>query len=192
MKLIVIAFVILTIIIIYSEVLTESFESVRQQASYDKRFYYVQEYPNQEFAADTLAKLRHQAETFINLLSQKYPKKKEIYRLQEKFKPNELQEAEHEDNSTSYTINKGQEMHLCIRQKNKDKTFHSHNLLMFVMIHELAHVMSKTIGHNQEFMKNFKFLLNEASQQGLYVPVNFKHNPVQYCGMQVTNNPIFN
>jgi len=192
MKSIVIAFVILTLIIIYSEVLTESFDSIREQATYDKRFYYVQEYPNQKFAAETLAKLRHQADTFINVLTKKYPKKKEIHRLQVKFKPHQLQEAEHEDNSTSYTINKGQEMHLCLRQKNKAKTFHSHNLLMFVMIHELAHVMSKTIGHNQEFLKNFKFLLNEASELGVYIPVNFKHNPAQYCGMKVTNNPMFN
>lgn len=192
MNLLVVAFVILTIIIIYSQVLTESFETVRKQA-YDKRYYLVQkDYPNRQFAADTLAKLRKEAETFVNDLSRKYPHRKEIFRLQEKFRPHQMREADHEEGGTSYTINKGQEMHLCIRQKNRGKTFHSHNLLMFVLLHELAHVMSKSIGHNQEFMKNFRFLLEEASELGIYVPVNFKHNPAQYCGMKVTNNPIFN
>jgi hypothetical protein len=130
------------------------------------------------------------AKKLINNLTIKYPKKPEVIRLQEKFKPYNMQEAPHEDDSTSYTINKGQEVHLCIRQKNENKTFHSHNLLMFVMLHELAHIMSKSIGHNQEFMNNFKFLLEEARELGIYIPVNFKHNPAQYCGIEVSNNPI--
>ena len=33
---------------------------------------------------------------------------------------------------------------------------------MFVIIHELSHIMSKSIGHNSEFYDNFKFLLKEA------------------------------
>jgi hypothetical protein len=191
MKLIVTAFLILTIIIIYSEILTESFEMVKEKATFDDKFYYVQgDYPHKDHAANALAKLGKSAKALINNLVIKYPTKLEVLRLQEKFKPHEMQEALHEDNSTSYTINKGQEVHLCIRQKNEDKTFHSHNLLMFVMLHELAHIMSTSVGHNQEFMKNFKFILEEAREIGLYVPVNFKDNPAQYCGIEVTNNPI--
>jgi hypothetical protein len=191
MKLIVVAFLILTIIIIYSEILTESFEIVKEKATLDNKFYYVQgDYPNRNHAANTLAKLISSAKLLINNLSLKYPKKPEVIRLQEKFKPYNMQEAPHEKNSTSYTINKGQEVHLCIRQKNENKTFHSHNLLMFVMLHELAHIMSKTIGHNHEFMENFKFLLEEAKEIGIYVPVNFKDTPAQYCGIEVTSNPI--
>ena len=37
--------------------------------------------------------------------------------------------------------------------------------MTFVGIHELGHVMSKTIGHNDEFWSNFKFLLKEAKKQ---------------------------
>jgi hypothetical protein len=191
MQLIVLAFLILTVIIIYSEVLTESFEIVKEKATLDNKYYYVQgDYPNRDYAANTLAKLIMSAKKLINNLTIKYPKKPEVIRLQEKFKPYNMQEAPHEDDSTSYTINKGQEVHLCIRQKNENKTFHSHNLLMFVMLHELAHIMSKSIGHNQEFMNNFKFLLEEARELGIYIPVNFKHNPAQYCGIEVSNNPI--
>jgi hypothetical protein len=62
---------------------------------------------------------------------------------------------------------------------------------MFVIIHELAHIASKTVGHNTEFYDNFKFLLNEATELGVYKPVNYGHNPEEYCGINVTNNPYF-
>ena len=39
---------------------------------------------------------------------------------------------------------------------------------MFVAIHELAHIMSKTYGHNDEFRENFIFLLDNASKCGIY------------------------
>ena len=105
--------------------------------------------------------------------------------------PDKIREAEHEKDSTSYTINKGEMMHLCLRHKNNEKTLHDENLLMFVIIHELAHIMSKTIGHNNEFYDNFKFLLKEASLSNIYIPVNFEQNPAKYCGIDVTNNPLF-
>ena len=41
---------------------------------------------------------------------------------------------------------------------------------MFVTIHELAHVMTKSIGHKTEFWDNFKFLLQEAKDSGIHEP----------------------
>jgi len=43
--------------------------------------------------------------------------------------------------------------------------------------------MSVTIGHNAEFYQNFRFLLQEAVQEGLYQPVDYMANPVNYCGI---------
>ena len=39
---------------------------------------------------------------------------------------------------------------------------------MFVAIHELAHIASETIGHNDEFWNNFKFLLDNAVEIKIY------------------------
>jgi hypothetical protein len=66
------------------------------------------------------------------------------------------------------------------------------SMMMFVLIHELAHVMSESEGHNDEFMKNFKFLLKETEEGGLYIPIDYSNNPIVYCGVKVTNNPFFN
>jgi hypothetical protein len=187
---IVIIFIVLTVIIIYSEILTENFEIVKQMAS-DNKFYYVQNFDDNKEAADILSGIAKQSSLLVENLSVKYPEDTDVIRLQKKFNPDNMREAEDSKGQTSYTINKGEMMHLCLRHKNKDKALHDHNLLMFVAIHELAHIMSKSIGHNQEFYKNFKFLLTEAVEAGIYSPVNFQKSPVNYCGVNVTNNPYF-
>ena len=169
----------------------ETFEIIKQKASYDQKDYYVQDYENPQEAANVLSKMVSDSLSLINKLSMKYPDKDNVARLKEKFNPDTIREAVHEKNSTSYTINKGEMMHLCLRNKNKNKTLHDHNLLMFVIIHELAHIASKSIGHNKEFYDNFKFLLNEAADINIYTPVNFGNHPVEYCGIDVTNNPYF-
>jgi hypothetical protein len=186
----VLIFIVLTIIIIYSEILTENFEIIKQMAS-DNKMYYVQNFEDNKEAADTLSSISNQCSALVENLTVKYPNDSDVIRLQKKFNPDNMREAEDSNGQTSYTINKGEMVHLCLRHKDDEKSLHDHNLLMFVTIHELAHIMSKSIGHNQEFYKNFKFLLTEAVEAGIYSPVNFQSNPVKYCGVNVTNNPYF-
>ena len=65
------------------------------------------------------------------------------------------------------------------------------NTLTFVAIHELAHIMTKSEGHKQIFWQNFKFLLEEAKAAKIYKPVDYKNNPQPYCGMNITDNPLY-
>ena len=65
------------------------------------------------------------------------------------------------------------------------------NTIIFVAIHEIAHTMTKSIGHKEEFWKNFKFLLQEAVKIGIYKPVDYKKKNKHYCGMDITDNPYF-
>ena len=51
--------------------------------------------------------------------------------------------------------------------------------------------MSKSIGHKKEFWQNFKFLLKNAIQMGIYTPVDYKKSPKKYCGMTITDNPYY-
>jgi len=190
MHIFVLIFIVLTIIIIYSEILTENFEIIKQMAS-DNKMYYVQNFEDNKEAADTLSSISNQSSALVENLTVKYPNDTDVMRLKKKFNPDNMREAEDSNGQTSYTINKGEMVHLCLRHKDDEKSLHDHNLLMFVTIHELAHIMSKSIGHNQEFYKNFKFLLTEAVEAGIYSPVNFQSNPVKYCGVNVTNNPYF-
>ena len=65
------------------------------------------------------------------------------------------------------------------------------NTLTFVAIHELAHIMTVSEGHKQDFWRNFKFLLEQAKDAQLYRPEDYKRKPKDYCGMTITDNPYY-
>lgn len=157
--------------------------------------------PNPEFAADLLAQLKEKTSLLRDCLENKYIKKKStqiaeedlvaVKRLLSRLENYYIDEAPFEEDSSSYTINKKQ-IYFCLRKKNRYKNFHDLETLNFVLIHELAHVMSVSQGHNAEFMRNFRFLLREAHDCGIYNPVNYGINPMTYCGVRVTHNPYYN
>jgi len=78
----------------------------------------------------------------------------------------------------SYTENKTF-ITLCTRKNGK---VYDSNTLIYVCLHEIAHLISKSYGHNQEFRDNFKMLLDKAQSLGLYnknIPI-----PEDYCGIE--------
>jgi len=82
---------------------------------------------------------------------------------------------------TSYSVNKGEELAICLKSKTGE--FHDINLLMYVAIHEMAHMACPEIGHGDLFKKVFRFLTLEAIKFGLYEKVDYYDIPVEYCGM---------
>ena len=61
------------------------------------------------------------------------------------------------------------------------------NTIMFVAIHELAHVMTKSVGHTEEFWDNMRYLLKKGIKIGVYTKVDYRKNPVKYCGLMITS-----
>ena len=94
--------------------------------------------------------------------------------------------ASSNENTVAYTVDKGVEMRICIR---KNGIFQDENTALFVIIHELAHLMSLTTGHNLEFYENFSYLTHLASSLGLYKPQNFMREPEVYCGTKINTSP---
>jgi hypothetical protein len=76
------------------------------------------------------------------------------------------------------------------KETSKLKDDNSKNTIMFVMLHEMAHLMTETIGHTQEFWTNFRRILGDAVQIGIYTSVNYASRPTPYCGMTITDSPI--
>jgi hypothetical protein len=157
----------------------------------NKKYGIQEKFNEPETALDILAKLDDTMSNFIKDLKQKYPSDDRVKRLEKGFKRAQIEEAPDEENTTSYTVNKGDVMALCLRHKTDNRPFHDIGTLSFVIIHEMAHIASITEGHNDEFVTNFIFLLKEAANLGYYTPVNYKHNPITYCGLSVTNNPYY-
>lgn len=68
----------------------------------------------------------------------------------------------------SYTINK-KEIHLCTRDP-QNGLYYDKNTLMFVLLHELSHVLCKDIGHTRNFATINHALLTHAIKHGYYDP----------------------
>ena len=161
-----------------------------RRSNVNGKSYGVQEMlPNANLTADRIAKLEQFSNDLINYLSARHPKDVRTKRLLDNLAEIKMEESPFEDDTSSYTVNKGELIALCIRNK-EDKDFHDWNTLLFVLIHELGHVASISTGHNQEFVRNFKWLLEQANAAGLYQPVDYSQNPITYCGVRVTNNPM--
>lgn len=65
----------------------------------------------------------------------------------------------------SYTINK-KRIHLCLKDENGH--YYDKNMLKYVTIHELAHVMCDEVGHTEKFYSIFNELLDKAHKRGIY------------------------
>ena len=155
--------------------------------------YCVRERDNMQNASDLLAKVTAKMKELVHYVDDKYPDKPNIRRLVKKFNPTKIVETLPTSEYTAYSENKGQKIAFCLNKKKEDNNhLIEENTLMFVAIHEMSHVASETIGHNKEFWDNFKFLLKEAKEAGLYNPIDYSSHNEEYCGMTITDNPYFN
>jgi len=155
--------------------------------------YCVRERTNLQKASDLLATTTTKMKKLVAHVDKKYPDKPNIRRLVKKFNPKKIVETLPTSEYTAYSENKGEKIAFCLnKKKNDNNNLIDENTLMFVAIHELSHVASESIGHNKEFWDNFKFLLKEATEVGVYKMVDYSANNEEYCGMTITDNPYFN
>jgi hypothetical protein len=172
--------------------MTGKYPLVEVKSKVDGRTYKVRDMADKQEAADLLAKVRIRLAKFCDHLVAKYPSKPQVQRMQQNFRadPDRFLEATPDAQHTSYNVNKGEQIHLCLRQRNgPDESLVGEEVIMFVGIHELGHTITKTIGHEPEFWNNFGWLLREAEGLGLYTHQDFKAHPVSYCGVRITDQP---
>jgi hypothetical protein len=179
-----------TIIILIINEHSELFLEYRVAKKNNKTYGIQEEFNESTKALELLASLHEEMDKFVIDLKKRNPNDERVTRLVNGMKRVKIEEAPNDDGS-SYTINKGELMALCLRHKTGNHQFHDYNTLQFVMIHEMAHIASISEGHNQEFINNFRFLLREAKALGYYEPVNYSNSPINYCGIKVTNNPYY-
>jgi hypothetical protein len=153
----------------------------------DNRKYEVQVKDDAQEAADLIAKIREKLVLLVNHLIKTYPRDDRIERFKSNFNPDRLKEGIDDPKYTSYSINKGEQIVLCLRTNNKLMDL---NTMMFVVLHEMAHVCSISIGHTDEFWSNFKWILEESINIGIYKKQDFKLKNVEYCGITITDSPL--
>jgi len=150
----------------------------------DGRSYIVRNTDKKQETADALARLNEKVTNFINELVSSADGEYKIMalRLQKRYNPNTLSEGRIDKRYTSYTVNKGEEVVLCLRTRDSKDEIYDDNLIFYVTLHELGHIASITEDHSPEFHKNFRYLLRKASEMGLFQKVS---HSFQYCGMHV-------
>jgi hypothetical protein len=157
----------------------------------DGNTYCVRERSKLELAADLLAEATNNMKKLVKYVGANNASNPAVKRLVENFNPDKISETLPTSEHTAYSENKGEKMAFCLNEDKQGTRLIDLSTLTFVAIHELAHLMTESIGHKDEFWDNFKFLLNSAKKSGIYEPVDYSKSPVQYCGTRIDENPFY-
>jgi len=143
-------------------------------------------------SANTLAEINKRVEKLIEHLEYNFKNDNErnyfIRKLRKGYNPYMISEAEVDIRYTTYTVDK-KDMHICLRTRDKEENIYDINILMYVVIHELAHLCNYSksgdpiLGHGNEFLMIFKFLVEESLKCNVYKYEDYNLNPQSYCGL---------
>jgi hypothetical protein len=169
-----------------------NFPTTYVTSTVDGKQYKVRDMPDKKQAANLMAALRLRLVKLCDTLEMKYPDKLQVKQMVRNFRsdPSRFMEATPDSEHTSSTVNKGESIHMCLRQRDgTDESLVNENVMMFVSIHELSHICTESIGHGPDFWNNFGWLLKEAEAIGVYQYTDFSAHPVSYCGVYITDSP---
>jgi predicted metal-dependent hydrolase len=167
----------------------------------DNNFYRVRRGSDQQTRADILAILNGKFKIIVDNLENdpNYSQNAAVQRLIANWKAGvTVKEIGNMESDAAYVINK-KNMSFCLQKRKNEVVLEDLNLITYVAIHELAHIMSEEIGHGPEFIENFEFLLNYAKTLTYYDPLLKTNLPVyiqlnklntadNYCGVSLVNS----
>jgi hypothetical protein len=162
------------------------------KSSVNGKEYQVQNLPDKEEAANKMAEINEKVDKLLRHYKDD-PSSMSDHRIRvmiERFNPQNLCENDINADSTSYSENKGEKIVVCLRDKTPPYKLVDSNTLIFVLLHEMAHLMTFSTGHTPEFWANFRRMLNDAMAVGIYENVNYAHDPKPYCGIEITDSPL--
>jgi len=168
------------------------YHTTQVKSNIDGQTYKVRDMPDKQTAADLMAKTRLKMKKLKLYVEDKFPDKPQVKQLAKNFDADahRLGESTPDDEFTSFSINKGESVQFCLRQREgSNESLVDENVIMFVAIHEMGHIITPTVGHGPDFWNNFAWLLEQAETLGVYTPQNFSMHPVAYCGMKITDEP---
>lgn len=177
-------FVLVVIILSYLRQVYNEVEYVRSDV--DGREYLMRHLPDRKQAADLLARVNKKLNKLVQHIAAKFPDNPAAVQLYNNYNPDSISEGGVEVGYTSYSVNKGEKIVLCIRQR--DNSLVDENVVMYVAVHELGHLATNEVGHTDKFWENFKWILEEAIAIGLYKHVDYEKNPQRYCGITISSS----
>ena len=177
-------------IFVYTNFIRKSLYLDKIEATVNGKKYYVRNLPDRNEAANKLATIGNSLQSLIDSLDEEEEEKgKYNKQLKESFNPDYITENIPGSTYVAYSVNKGEELSLCVREKDTE-VFMDNNIILFVAIHELSHIMTPETGHTPLFWNNMKYLLEKASSMAIYTPTDYSKNPETYCGMEINSTPM--
>lgn len=177
----------LVMMIVYIFWLTSLSNLIPVASPVDGRVYLVNNLPDRQDAADTLATIRGRIKTLVDSLEDSDPY---FQRLKARFHDIVLTEnplLRPKKTMTSYSVNKGERIVFCLRDPD-NMTIHPINIIMYVALHEFAHIACPEVGHTPLFIKIFKSLVQRAAKADIYALQDYSVKPVNYCGIKISEH----
>jgi hypothetical protein len=176
---------ILSLILVYLLIKTNGYYQEIDYVSVGDSEFLVRDLPDKQQAAELLKEIDFKILKLIqHMCINKHPLG---LHLKNKYKSDSLSEGTLDHKYTTYTVNKGEKIVFCLRNRGSEK-LHKLNMMMFVAIHELAHIACKSEGHTPEFKTIFTQLLMIATKIGIYTNERFSSGPQTYCGTLIDND----
>lgn len=198
MRLLFFVIIIFIILIIFYKFTNKNMTFIKSDI--DNNYYLVRDLSDKNIAANMLA---YNKEKIIKLINHLYDKKDSEYkeyklnieRLYNRIDDLIISENNGNSSETSYSVNKGDELVLCLRSKSNWNKFHDNNLIFYVILHELSHIASPVYeeehnNHGPVFKKIFSFLTLVAINTKLYDKIEFNKKNEEYCGIYITDSII--
>lgn len=171
------------------------------RSTVDNNKYKIRKGPNSQLRADILATIYKKFKIIVSSLNNdpNYNYLDSVQRLVDTWnKGITIKEIGNMESDAAYVINK-KYMSFCIQTKTNAYNTSDINLITYVGLHELAHIMSVEIGHGPEFVQNFELLLNYAKnltyfdtilnkEVPLYIQLNKIKTADNYCGVSLNNS----
>lgn len=163
------------------------------QSTIDNEYYLVRNLPDKQDACDRLARVRAKILTLRTFLEQTHKDKPFVKQILENFDCSSARFSESTPDAqyTSYSVNKGEKIYMCLRQRNEKEELVNENIILFVALHEMSHVGTSSIGHTPEFWNHFAWVLEQAERVKIYEYTDFAAHPVEYCGVHITDSPTY-
>jgi hypothetical protein len=165
------------------------FKEVKYIESYKGTKYLVRNCSDSKKAADLLQEIVDKLTFIVDYGMQHHNKELQKYveTIDKKFSQIKFRESTSKNKFTSYSVNKGEEIVLCLRCKKTNK-LHNINEILYVAIHEVAHVGCPEVGHTPLFTRINKLLLEYGLLSGVYNYKNYDLTPEEYCGIEINTS----
>jgi hypothetical protein len=114
------------------------YPTVSVKSSVDGHTYNVRDMPDKQAAADMMARIRLKIHKLKMHVEEKFPDKKQVKQLTRNFEASasRIKEATPDAEFTSYSTNKGESIHFCLRHRDGDDESLVHeDIVTFVAIH---------------------------------------------------------